>query len=104
MASVHCFVEAGPGWHAAWRTTCCRLPAIAQQINYGIYDRQPKAPMTADNFYDKEEIVLPGALVVGPSWRSVEVPDLKNGCVEQRFVALCDAGPLHYLRARRVCH
>ena len=47
-------------------------------VNYGIYERQPKAPMDAANFYDKEEIVLPGALVVGPSWRSVPVPDLPN--------------------------
>lgn len=39
--------------------------------------------MDAANFYDKEEIVLPGALVVGPSWRSVPVPDLPNQCVPE---------------------
>ena len=53
--------------------------AIAD-VNYGIFQQPPPAPKRDEgsHIYDKEEIVLPGALVVGPSWRPVPEPQLAN--------------------------
>lgn len=53
--------------------------AIAD-VNYGIYKQPPAAPNLSNGtfIYDKEELVLPGALVVGASWRPVAKPELRN--------------------------
>lgn len=53
--------------------------AIAD-VNYGIYQQPPPAPRPTDGsfVYDKEEIVLPGALVAPVSWRPVAKPELNN--------------------------
>ena len=53
--------------------------AIAD-VNYGIYKQPPPAPKTSDGtfVYDKEELVLPGALVAPCSWRPVGKPELNN--------------------------
>jgi hypothetical protein len=53
--------------------------AIAD-VNYGIYKQPPAAPKPQDGsyIYDKEEVVLPGALVAPASWRPVAKPELNN--------------------------
>eukprot|EP01043_Picozoa_sp_COSAG02_P008173 COSAG02_NODE_257_length_26838_cov_118.324844_5_plen_311_part_00 len=53
--------------------------AIAD-VNYGIYKQPPPAPKPTDGsfIYDKEEVVLPGALVAPCSWRPVAKPELNN--------------------------
>ena len=48
------------------------------EVNYGIYKRPQAAPTEGSHIYDKEEVVLPGALVAPGSWRPVEKPDLAN--------------------------
>ena len=49
-------------------------------VNYGIYRQPPPAPKPSDGtfIYDKEEVVLPGALVAPASWRPVAKPELNN--------------------------
>ena len=53
-------------------------PIALGEVNYGIFKKPTAAPREGAHIYDKEEVVLPGAIVVPGSWRPVPAPELAN--------------------------
>jgi hypothetical protein len=53
-------------------------PIALGEVNYGIFQRPAEAPKEGAHIYDKEEVVLPGAVVAPASWRPVPKPALHN--------------------------
>ena len=53
-------------------------PIALGKVNYGIFRKPTPAPTEGAHIYDKEEVILPGALVAPASWRRVDKPAVNN--------------------------